>query len=151
MTHVYSLDQQQLVRRPLQDVFGFFADPCNLERLTPPFLGFKILTPSPIAMQPGALIDYRISLRGLPLRWRTRIESYEPGRSFVDVQLEGPYRLWRHTHEFEETAEGTLVRDHVDYALPLGPLGRLAHALMVKRDLQQIFAYRRQAIATLLG
>lgn len=150
MTHVYSLDQQQLVRRPLSEVFGFFSDPKNLERLTPPFLGFRIVTPTPIAMEPGALIDYRISLRGIPLRWRTLIESYEPGRSFVDVQLKGPYRLWRHTHEFEETAEGTQVRDHVEYALPLGPLGQLAHALIVKRDLEQIFAYRRQAIATLL-
>ena len=151
MAHVYTLDQEQLVRRPLRDVFRFFADPSNLERLTPPFLGFRIVTPTPIAMEPGALIDYRISLRGIPLRWRTLIEQYEPGRSFVDVQLEGPYQLWRHTHEFEETAAGTLVRDHVEYALPLGPLGQLAHTLVVKRDLQQIFAYRREAIAKLLA
>lgn len=150
MTHVYTLDQEQLVRRPLSAVFSFFADPSNLERLTPPFLGFRILTPTPITMERGALIDYRISLRGIPLRWRTLIEQYEPGRSFVDSQVRGPYQLWRHTHQFEETPEGTLVRDHVEYALPLGPLGRLAHALLVRRDLGRIFAYRREAIAKLL-
>jgi ligand-binding SRPBCC domain-containing protein len=146
----YTLDQQQLVRRPLEDVFAFFASPENLQHLTPPFLDFRILTPVPIEMREGALIEYRISVRGIPLRWQTRIESYEPMRSFVDVQLRGPYRLWRHTHTFEATAEGTVVRDHVEYALPFGPLGQLVHALMVKRDLAQIFAYRRAVIAQLL-
>jgi len=146
----YTLDQQQLVRRSLEDVFAFFSSPENLQHLTPRFLDFRILTPVPIEMREGALIDYRISVRGVPLRWQTRIESYEPMRSFVDVQLRGPYRLWRHTHTFEATPEGTDVRDHVEYALPFGPLGQLAHALIVKRDLEQIFAYRRDVIAQLL-
>jgi ligand-binding SRPBCC domain-containing protein len=146
----YILDQSQFVRRPLSEVFAFFSDPSNLQLLTPPLLGFQILTPTPIAMHEGTLIDYRISIRGIPLRWRTRIERYAPMRSFVDIQSRGPYRSWRHTHEFEERPDGTEVRDHVEYSLPLGPLGALAHALFVRRDLETIFAYRRQAIERLL-
>jgi ligand-binding SRPBCC domain-containing protein len=146
----YTLDQTQLVRRPLGEVFAFFSDPQNLELLTPPILGFKILTPTPIEMRVGALIDYRISLRGLPLRWRTRIDAYDPMRSFVDVQLRGPYRSWRHTHVFEERPEGTEVRDHVEYSLPFGPIGALVHRLFVRRDLETIFTYRREAMHRLL-
>lgn len=148
--HNYTLEQQQLVRRPLAEVFAFFENPANLQHLTPPFLDFRILTPQPIEMRAGALIDYRLSLRGIPLRWRTRIDAYEPMRSFVDVQLKGPYRFWRHTHTFAETDRGTEVGDHVEYALPFGALGRMAHAWIVERDLAQIFACRREAIARLL-
>jgi ligand-binding SRPBCC domain-containing protein len=148
--HNYTLERRQLVRRPLAEVFGFFANPANLQHLTPPFLDFRILTPLPIDMREGALIDYRISIRGVPLRWRTRIEAFEPMRSFVDVQLRGPYRAWRHTHTFVETERGTEVQDHVEYVLPFGPVGRLAHALLVERDLAKIFAYRHEAIARLL-
>lgn len=142
----YLLEQRQFVRRPLEEVFGFFANPRNLELLTPSFLNFRILTPEPIEMREGALIDYRISVHGIPMRWRTRIEAYEPMRSFVDIQLRGPYRSWRHLHTFTATAEGTELGDRVEYSLPLGPLGRIAHALMVKRDLDSIFAYRREVI-----
>ena len=142
----YTFDQVQLVRRPLSDVFGFFADPSNLQLLTPPLLNFRILSPVPIEMREGALIDYRISIRGIPMRWRTRIEDYDPMRSFVDIQLRGPYRSWRHTHSFEARPEGTEVRDHIEYSLPFGPLGAAAHALFVRRDLETIFAYRREAI-----
>jgi ligand-binding SRPBCC domain-containing protein len=147
---LYTLDQVQLVRRPLSDVFAFFADPSNLQLLTPPLLNFRILTPVPIEMREGTLIDYRISIRGVPLRWRTRIEEYAPMRSFVDIQLRGPYRSWRHTHEFTERPEGTEVRDHIEYSLPFGPLGSVAHALFVRRDLEQIFEFRRDAIERLL-
>jgi ligand-binding SRPBCC domain-containing protein len=147
---IYTLDQVQLVRKPLSEVFAFFADPSNLQLLTPPLLNFRILTPVPIEMREGALIDYRISVRGFPLRWRTRIEAYDPMRSFVDVQLLGPYRSWRHTHAFEGRREGTEMRDLVEYSLPLGPLGDLAHSLFVRRDLQTIFDYRRGAIERLL-
>lgn len=147
---VYILEQTQLVHRPLSEVFAFFADPSNLELLTPPILGFKILTPTPIDMREGALIDYRISVRGVPLRWRTRIDAYDPMRSFVDVQLRGPYRSWRHTHSFEERPDGTEVRDHVEYSLPLGPAGALVHKLFVRRDLETIFAFRREAMNRLL-
>lgn len=147
---IYTLDQVQLIRKPLSEVFAFFADPSNLQLLTPPLLNFRILTPDPIEMREGALIDYRISIRGIPLRWRTRIEAYDPMRSFVDVQLFGPYRSWRHTHAFEARPEGTEMRDHVEYSLPLGPLGDVAHKLFVRRDLQTIFDYRRGAIERLL-
>jgi len=149
--HVYTLEQEQLVPRPLPEVFAFFSDPANLERLTPPFLRFRIVTPAPIAMQAGALIDYELSLHGLPLRWRTLIERFEPERSFVDVQLRGPYRLWRHTHEFRATPDGTQMRDRVEYALPLGPLWRIAHRLWIGRDLARIFAFRREVMAQLFS
>lgn len=147
----YTLDQRQIVRRPLDEVFEFFANPRNLEQLTPPFLNFRILTPEPIEMREGALIDYRISIRGIPLRWRTRIEDFEPMRSFVDIQLRGPYRSWRHLHAFSAIDDGTEVRDRIEYSLPLGPVGRLAHAFVVKRDLDAIFAYRREAITRAFG
>jgi ligand-binding SRPBCC domain-containing protein len=147
---MYTFDQVQLVRKPLSDVFAFFADPSNLQLLTPPLLNFRILTPVPIEMREGALIDYRISIRGIPMRWRTRIEDYDPMRSFVDIQLRGPYRSWRHTHSFESRPEGTEVRDHIEYSLPFGPLGAVAHALFVRRDLEAIFAFRRGAIERLL-
>jgi ligand-binding SRPBCC domain-containing protein len=147
---IFTLDQAQLVRRPLSEVFAFFGDPGNLQLLTPPLLNFRILTPVPIEMREGALIDYRISIRGIPLRWQTRIDAYDPLRSFVDVQLRGPYRSWRHTHAFAARPEGTEVRDHVEYSLPFGPFGTLAHTLFVRRDLETIFAYRRKAIERLL-
>lgn len=151
MPHTYLLEREQLVRRPLDEVFTFFADAGNLEAITPAFLNFRILTPQPIAMQPGTLIDYQIKLVGVPLKWRTRIEEFEPPRRFVDVQLRGPYRLWHHTHEFEVVPEGTRVIDRVRYQLYLGPLGRAAHAIWVRRTLERIFDHRRRTIDRLLG
>jgi ligand-binding SRPBCC domain-containing protein len=148
---VHLLEQAQLVPRPRAEVFAFFADAGNLERLTPPFLHFEILTPGPIAMRPGTLIDYRLSLFGLPFAWRTRIEVFEPGVRFVDVQLRGPYRRWRHTHTFADAPGGTQIGDRVEYALPLGPLGELAHALLVRRQLDAIFSHRRRVIAARWG
>jgi len=148
-THV--LEREQLVPRPLPEVFAFFAEPRNLERITPGFLSFRILTPGPIPLAPGTTIDYRLALLGLPFRWRTLIEEVEPGLRFVDVQLRGPYRRWRHEHLFEEVPGGTRVRDRVEYELPLGPLGELAHWIAVRRQLRSIFDHRRFAIAELLG
>lgn len=147
----YVLEREQVVPRPVEEVFGFFSDARNLEAITPGSLRFRILTPTPIAMGEGAIIDYRLSLVGIPFRWRTRIESWAPGRRFVDVQERGPYRLWRHAHDFVPVEGGTLVRDAVTYALPLGPLGRLAHALVVRRQLDAIFEHRRHRISELLG
>jgi len=147
----YTLVREQLVRRPLAEVFGFFADAANLEAITPDFLRFRILSPLPIAMRPGALIDYQLSLFGIPFRWRSRIEDWEPGRRFVDVQERGPYLRWHHTHEFLAVPEGTLVRDTVRYALPLGPLGAIAHALFVRRQVEAIFDHRRGRIEALAG
>jgi ligand-binding SRPBCC domain-containing protein len=128
-------------------VFSFFEDASNLERITPPFLRFRILSPLPIAMGEGTLIDYRISLFGVPLRWRTRIDVYDPPFRFVDVQLEGPYRLWRHTHVFEEQPAGTLITDRVEYEIGFGPAGELARPLFVARTLDSIFDYRQRAVA----
>ena len=139
--------EQRLPAAPAQ-VFPFFADAGNLEAITPPWLRFAIVTPRPVAMGVGTLIEYRLVLHGLPISWLTRIEAWEPGVRFVDAQLAGPYRLWHHTHEFEpDGAGGTLMRDTVHYALPLWPLGEAAHALVVRRELVAIFAFRGGEVA----
>ena len=107
------------------------------------------MTPGPIEMRPGALIEYRLRLHGLPIRWRTTIAVWDPPHRFVDVQLSGPYRIWHHTHDFVPVGGaggGTIMRDTVRYALPFGPLGALAHRLLVKRDLERIFDFRREAV-----
>jgi len=144
---VHRLERTQLVPRPRTEVFAFFEDAANLGRITPSFLGFEILTPGPIPMRAGALIDYRIKLFGVPLRWRTRIEAYERETRFVDVQLRGPYRLWEHTHEFRDAPGGTLMTDRVDYAVPFGIAGEAARLLFVRRTLERIFDYRGDTIA----
>jgi ligand-binding SRPBCC domain-containing protein len=139
------------VPRPLNDVFGFFAEAGNLELITPPWLGFSLVSPGSAEMSEGTLIEYRLRLHHVPLRWVSRISLWEPGRAFVDVQLKGPYRLWHHRHDFQRAGDATVVHDHVRYALPLGPLGELAHAAFVHRDLERIFDFRRAAVARLLG
>lgn len=143
----YTLEREQTIARPRAEIFAFFADAANLERITPPSLRFQIRSPLPIAMAPGATIDYRISLLGVGFGWRTVIEAFEPERRFVDVQTKGPYRFWRHEHTFTDAPEGTLVGDRVEYELPFGPLGDLVRALFVRRQLDSIFDYRRQIIA----
>lgn len=148
---MHRLLRTQLVPRDLDSVFSFFADAANLEAITPRFLRFSILTPAPIAMHVGTRIDYRLSLFGVPLTWRTRITAWEPGVRFVDEQESGPYALWRHTHEFTPQGKSTLMRDVVEYREPLGPLGQVAHVLFVERTLNRIFDYRRDAIAGLLA
>jgi ligand-binding SRPBCC domain-containing protein len=147
----YHLERRQFIPRPLTEVFAFFADAANLEAITPPSLHFRILTPQPIDIRTGARIDYRLSLCGIAFQWRTRIESFDPPRRFSDVQERGPYKLWRHTHEFSEQNGGTLMIDRVDYQLPWGPLGWLAHRLFVERQLTHIFHYRYQTIERLLA
>ncbi len=146
---VHVLTRTQRIPRPREEVFAFFADARNLERITPPELHFRILTPAPIQLRAGALIDYRLSLFGVPFPWRTEIEIWEPGVRFVDRQLRGPYRRWHHTHLFEDAPGGTLMHDRVEYELPLGPLGDLAHALLVRRQLHAIFDHRREVIGRL--
>ena len=145
----YQLERQQLISQPSDVVFAFFAEAANLEMLTPEFLHFQILTPLPILMQAGTLIDYTLRLFRIPIRWQTRIETFDPPYRFTDIQLSGPYRKWHHQHEFQEVPEGTLVLDRVDYMLPLGPLGTAAHAIFVRHMLKQIFDYRYQRLATL--
>ena len=143
----HTLVREQRLPRPPAEVFPFFADAGNLEAITPPWLSFSITTPRPIEMRVGALIEYRLKLHGLPIRWLTVIADWEPGVRFVDTQVRGPYALWHHTHEFEPDGEGTLMRDTVRYALPLGPLGALAHRAFVARDLERIFDYRAAALS----
>ena len=137
--------------RPIDEVFGFFADAANLEAITPRFLRFRILTPTPVEMRRGARIEYALSLFGVPLRWGTLITVWEPGVRFVDEQESGPYAFWRHTHTFEAQGDATVVGDVVEYAEPYGMVGRVAHALFVERALDRIFDFRRDAIRRLLG
>jgi ligand-binding SRPBCC domain-containing protein len=148
---LHTLEREQVLPLAPAEAFEFFADAFNLEAITPPWLNFAVDTPGPIEMRAGTLIRYRLRLHGLPLRWLTRIAAWEPGRRFEDVQVRGPYRLWHHSHTFDEHARGTLMRDRVRYALPLGPLGELAHLALVRRDLRRIFDYRAEAVASRLG
>ncbi len=129
---------------PLEQVFEFFSDAKNLQRITPPWVGFEVLTPAPITLQVGTIIDYRIKIHGFPVRWRTEIRNWAPPHRFSDVQLRGPYRLWDHTHTFEAVDGGTLCKDEVRYR-PLG--GALVNALFVRRDVEKIFAYRTEALS----
>ncbi|MFN9993723.1 MAG: SRPBCC family protein [Phycisphaerales bacterium] len=133
---------------PRREVFSFFADAFNLERITPPWLKFEILTPAPIPMAAGTLIDYRIRLRVIPMRWRTRISKWEPDSSFIDQQLKGPYLEWIHLHTFEENESGTWCEDQVQYRVPGGAI---IDRLFVRRDLHRIFGYRQQVMGEIFG
>ena len=128
---------------PPEKLFPFFADAANLDALTPPWLNFDIVTPPPIAMREGALINYRLRVHGVPLRWRTRINVWEPPHRFVDEQIRGPYRQWIHEHTFEPRDGGTLARDVVHYAVPLD---FLVHRWLVQPDIKKIFAFRMQEL-----
>lgn len=147
----YVLEREQIVPLPRATSFAFFGDAFNLELITPPFLRFRVLTKPPVAMRQGALLEYRLSLFGLPFHWRTLIESWSPDESFVDRQLEGPYALWHHTHTFEELApDRTRMRDRVLYRIPFGVFGAIAQAFFVRRVLNEIFDYRAEMVARLL-
>ncbi len=137
--------------RPIGEAFRFFSDPRNLERLTPAFLQFKFLSTPPETVQVGSEIDYQIRLYGVPVHWRTRIEVVDAPHKFVDVQEKGPYALWRHSHNFRDLADGTTeMRDRVEYAMPLGPLGEIAYHLFVARSLAQIFEFRERELAAIM-
>ena len=141
------LECEQILSGSPQDVFPFFADARNLEAITPPLLRFSVVTPEPIEMGVGTLIQYRLRLHGVPVRWLTSIQVWDPPHRFVDVQVRGPYALWHHTHTFEPHDGGTVMRDVVRYAIGFGPLGTLAHRAFVRRDVEAIFAFRRAALA----
>ena len=143
---LHRLVAAQLVPRPLDEVFPFFANPDNLGRLTPPGMRFEFLT-SDRHMRSGLVIDYRLRpLAGVPVRWQTLIDAYDAPSGFHDLQTKGPYRSWEHRHTFEAVDGGTLVRDEVSYSLPLGPLGDLVHRLVVRAELASIFRHRARVI-----
>lgn len=148
---MHLLQKEQVVPASLEAVFAFFEKPENLARITPDWLGFTILTPSPVPMREGAVIDYLVSLGPVPTRWRSMITTFEAPHRFVDEQLNGPYSYWHHTHTFEAVPGGTLIRDEIRYLMPFGPLGRLAHRLMVRRQLESIFDHRVRVIADKFG
>ena len=147
---IHVLQDTTFVPLPVERVFPFFADAENLERITPASLRFSILTPGPIEMREGARIDYRLRLLGIPFGWKTAITTWDPPREFVDEQLSGPYRVWRHRHGFRSVDGGTSIEDRVEYALPLWPLGEIAFPL-VKLQLGIIFAHRQRAVRRLLA
>lgn len=143
----YQLQAEMFLPLPPEKVFAFFGDAHNLEAITPATLRFQVLTPAPIVMRPGTLIDYRIKLHGIPIRWRTRITEWDPPHRFVDEQLKGPYRLWVHTHTFTPKDGGTHIHDHVLYSHWGGPI---VERFFVRPDLDRIFAYRKVTIEKLL-
>ena len=146
------LEREQVLDAPPGAVFPFFADARNLEAITPPLLRFRVVTPGPIEMRRGTRLRYRLRLHGVPVGWDTVIAEWDPPRRVVDVQVRGPYAIWHHTHAFEPCGDGrTLMRDTVRYAIGFGPLGELAHRLVVQRDLDAIFYFRARTVPGLLA
>lgn len=145
---IHVLRREQRLPQPPAEAFAFFGDARNLEAITPGWLHFRVVTPDPIPMRVGTLIQYRLRLHGVPVNWLTSIQEWSPGERFVDQQLRGPYALWHHTHTFTPTGDGgTLMRDVVRYAIGFGPAGALAHRAFVRRDVEAIFEFRGQEIA----
>lgn len=148
---LWMLENEQFIVLDLEQTFDFFSKAENLNKLTPPFLRFSLLTSPPIEMKRGTIIQYRIRINWIPLRWRTLISEWEPPFRFVDVQQKGPYSLWRHEHTFEAKPGGTLMRDRVQFKMPFGPLGSLALRVSVRKQLEAIWAYRERRIDELLN
>ncbi len=144
----FSIEREQTIPSTLEEVFAFFSDPTNLEALTPDWLKFRVTNCSTDEIGNGTVIDYRLKLRGIPIRWRSLITNWDPPFEFVDKQLVGPYRTWIHRHTFLETSEGVLVRDRVDYSV-FG--GALVDKLFVRNDLKRVFDYRQEQLAKLMG
>ena len=148
---VHRLARRQYLEHPLDEVFAFFAEARNLERITPAWLRFSVQTPDPIEMAGGTLIDYRLQYHGVPVGWTSQIEVWEPERQFVDRALRGPFALWHHRHRFQASGSGTVVDDEVHYAVPFGAVGELAHPLFVARDLDRIFRHRHRAVEQIMS
>ena len=153
MSSIHVLRREQRLAAPPSEVFPFFADPRNLEAITPSLLRFRLLTPQPIAMGVGTFLQYALRLHGVPVRWDTLIQEWDPPWRFVDVQVRGPYRLWHHTHEVSALDGGaaTLMRDTVRYAVGFGLAGEIARRTVVARDLEAIFAFRRERVPELVA
>ena len=145
----YQLKASMWVNLPLEETYSFFDKAENLQKITPEHLSFKILTPAPITMQTGTIIDYLTTIAGIPMRWTSSIQEYDAPHSFIDTQLKGPYSFWHHEHRFEAHEGGTLITDTVHYLLPMGIFGRIAHALFVKKQLHTIFDYRNKKVCEL--
>ena len=146
MNKEYLLEKHQFISKSKIEVFDFFKTPENLEQITPKNLNFRIITPSPILMEEGTLIEYQIKLFGIPLYWRTLIKEYNPPDNFRDLQLNGPYDTWDHTHIFKECKNGVMMVDRIKYSIPFGIIGRLAHFIWVKAELRRIFNHRYKVI-----
>jgi ligand-binding SRPBCC domain-containing protein len=147
---VYTLHRRQWLPRGLHETFEFFERPENLPRITPAWLRFRILTPAPIVMRRGLILDYQVRVAGIATHWRSAISEYDPPFSFRDEQVIGPYRLWDHRHRFRREHGGTVIEDFVVYEPPLGPLGALLDRLIIRRQLDDIFDFRRRQIERLL-
>jgi len=145
----HQLRRKEVVNGSLTEVFAFFKDPFNLEAITPPWLAFKVDAATDRAVRVGTEIRYTLRLHGIPMRWKSRISEYVEGESFADEMLSGPYKSWYHRHLFRPVPGGVEIEDIVDYSLPFGPLGRLVHALVVRRQLASIFDHRAAATARL--
>ena len=141
------LQKYQVIKKNLNEVFDFFSDEKNLEKITPPYLNFKVLKKSTPQIEPGTLIDYKLKLHGIPIKWQSKISSFDKGISFVDEQVRGPYSKWHHTHDFITLKSGdTLISDRVIYKAPLGVVGRVFSGPFIKKDLKNIFNYRKKVI-----
>ncbi len=138
------IHRETIVPRSLDEAFAFFADARNLDSLTPSWVGLRILTPQPIEMRRGTLIDYQVRIHGIPIRWKTKITEWDPPHRFVDLQLRGPYRWWHHEHRFEACREGTRITDEVEFR---APLHLISHPLFVRKDVERIFDYRTMALS----
>ena len=147
---VYTIRTDVTLGRSLDDTFDFFSDAGNLEAITPPELRFSIKTPLPIEMKQGALIEYNLSLYGVPFSWLTEISVWEPGVRFIDQQIAGPFKVWHHEHCFESLApDKTRIRDQVRYVLPFEPFARIVHPL-VRTKLDRIFSYRTDKVREIM-
>ena len=146
--HIHQFSSEIWLARPIKEVFAFFSDAANLDSITPPWLSFRTVTRQPIEMHAGAVIDYRLRVRGFPVRWRSEITEWEPPYHFVDEQIRGPYRRWIHAHKFEPRNGGTLVCDDVRYAVPFD---WLLHKFVVRPDVERIFAYRADCLRKRFG
>jgi ligand-binding SRPBCC domain-containing protein len=146
----FVLESRVWLGRPRPEVFAFFADPQNLARVVPPWLGFRVVS-APPTLAAGAVLDLSVRWLGGRLAWRSYIREFDPPFRFVDVQVRGPYARWEHRHRFLDDEGATMVEDRVTYRLPVGPLGRLAHALIVGRQLRALWAYRKRKLDALLG
>lgn len=149
---IYTLEARQFISCHLDEAWDFFSLPSNLSRITPPHMGFQITSGTPSTMHPGQIITYHVApFPGITTNWVTEITHVSKGKYFVDEQRFGPYRMWHHEHHFEAQDGGVLITDRVSYKLPFGFVGRIAHALFVKRQLKEIFAFREKVLGKMFG